>query len=480
VKRSIIWRTILFFGIVALCVFFLYPTIRWYRLPVDERIEIGKVDVEEDPRLPHLEKLKGLVPQGYEILLQRREERKIRRDSLLEGVLRLGLDLQGGMHLVLKVEKGEEGRGGIDPVDVVLEILRRRIDEFGVSEPSIYRQGEDRIIVQLPGLKDPERAIEMIGKTALLEFKIVENDKLAPIIEKAEELGLEVPEGLYLVRKEPELTGEYIQEARVGYDIDGMPCVNLTLDREGARLFEETTSKNIMGRLAIVLDGEVVSAPEIRERISGGRAEISGGFTFDEARDLAIVLRQGALPSPVEIIWQRQIGPSLGQDSIKSGVKAGIVGILLVISFMVVRYKFSGLVANLALFFNILILLSLLAAFGAALTLPGIAGIVLIVGMSVDANVIIFERIKEELRAGKRLSTSVDKGYKRAFFTIFDANLTTIIAAIVLLYFGTGPIRGFATTLIIGIVASMFTAIFATRIIFDLIVSRQKREGLSI
>lgn len=469
---------ILFLSVVVLSIFFLYPTIRWYRLPLSERVKRTEVKME-DKSSPMLEDLKKLVPSGYELLLQRKEK-KHHKDPLLEGVLRLGLDLQGGMHLILKVKRGQEEGGGIDPVDVVMEIIRRRIDEFGISEPSIYRQGDDYIVVQLPGIKDPERAIDLIGKTALLEFKLVDNEGLSSILRKASELGLKIPNGLYLVKKEPELTGKYIQDARVGYDEYNMPCVNLVLTSEGARLFEETTSRNIHRELAIVLDGEVVSAPTIQERISGGSAMISGRFTFDEARDLAIVLRQGALPSPVEIISQRQIGPSLGQDSINKGIKAGIVGILLVITFMMVRYKLSGLLANLALFFNILILLGVLAGFGGVLTMPGMAGIVLIMGMSVDANVIIFERIKEELRRGKRLFTSVDVGYRRAFLTILDANLTTMIAALALLYFGTGPIRGFATTLIIGILVSMFTAIFATRIAFDLITTRQKIERLSI
>jgi preprotein translocase subunit SecD len=370
------------------------------------------------------------------------------------------------------------------------------VDQFGVSEPEIIPQGNNRILIQLPGIKDPKRAINLIGKTALLEFKLVDEEHsldealknhmppggsiIAYGYRKNETMGArsKIP---YLLKAKTLLTGDSLKDARVSISNRfGEPYVALEFNSQGAKDFERITAENVKNRLAIVLDGTVHSAPVIQERISGGRAQITGTFTMDEARDLAIVLRAGALPAPVRILEQRTVGPSLGQDSIDKGFMSIIVGGILVILFMVLYYRYSGLVANTALILNIILILGALAAFKATLTLPGIAGIVLVIGMAVDANVLIFERIREELRLGKSPRAAIAGGYSKAFLTIVDANVTTLIAAIVLFQFGTGPVKGFAVTLTIGIICSMFTAIFVTRIIFDYYLWHKKIQMISI
>ncbi len=378
-----------------------------------------------------------------------------------------------------------------------LETIRNRIDQFGVREPTLQRQGERRIIIQLPGVEDPSRAKALIGKTALLEFKMVDRGADP---EEAHKTGA-APEGLQLlyqvtrdtatgeiirrtpvvVKREAALTGDNLTDARVeiGSRLNE-PYVAISFDSVGAQAFERLTGANVGRRLAIILDGVVYSAPTIQERIPGGRAQITGRFTIEEARDLAIALRAGALPAPVEVLEERNVGPSLGADSVRQGVFSIIVGFLLVLSFMVIYYKLSGGVAVLALLLNLLLLMGALGFFEATLTLPGIAGVVLTVGMAVDANVLIFERIREELRLGKTIRSAIDAGYGKAFVTILDANITTLIAALVLLQFGTGPIKGFAITLSIGIIASMFTAIFVTRFVYDFVLSRHDVRSLSI
>ena len=380
-------------------------------------------------------------------------------------------------------------------VEQSLETIRNRIDQFGVSEPEIIPEGNDRIIVQLPGVKDTARAKNLIGKTALLEFKLLDEEHSIDDAMKGN-----VPDGSavmygygqggeagrkagvpYLVKTKTLLTGESLESAQVKIsDRFGEPYVSLKFNDQGARDFERITEENVKKRLAIVLDGTVHSAPVIQERIAGGQAQITGSFTMDEAKDLAIVLRAGALPAPVSILEERTVGPSLGQDSIDKGVWSTIIGTLLVLLFMVVYYKWSGLVANGALVLNMIILLGVLAAFRATLTLPGIAGIVLTIGMAVDANVLIFERIREELRAGKTPRAAIDAGYSKAFITILDSNVTTLIAALFLFQFGTGPVKGFAVTLSIGLVASMFTAIYVTRIVFDYFIFNRKIQKLSV
>ena len=378
-----------------------------------------------------------------------------------------------------------------------LETIRNRIDQFGVREPTLQRQGERRIIIQLPGVEDPARAKSLIGKTALLEFKMVDNEAS---VARAQESG-RAPEGLellyeisrdhrtgevtdrapLLVKKEAALTGDNLTDARVEIgDRFNQSYVSIAFDSVGADSFDRLTAANVGRRLAIVLDGVVYSAPVIQERISQGRAQITGSFTLEEATDLAIALRAGALPAPVEVLEERNVGPSLGADSVRQGLVSIIVGFILVLIFMAVYYKLSGAVAIMALLFNLLILMGALGFFGATLTLPGIAGIVLTVGMAVDANVLIFERIREELRLGKTIRSAVDSGYGKAFLTILDANVTTLIAALVLLQFGTGPIKGFAVTLSIGIAASMFTAIFVTRFVYDCFLFRTDVRSLSI
>jgi preprotein translocase subunit SecD len=380
-------------------------------------------------------------------------------------------------------------------VEHSLETIRNRVDQFGIAEPEIIPEGDNRILIQLPGIKDPERAKNLIGKTALLEFKIVDDENSLD-----EALRGNIPEGNiiayglrsdrstgqkgsvpYLLKNKALLTGASLETAKVQIsDRYGEPNVSIKFNSQGAADFDRITGDNVRKRLAIVLDGVVHSAPVIQERISGGQAQITGNFTMEEARDLAIVLRAGALPAPVNILEERTVGPSLGSDSIKQGIMATIIGSLLVILFMVIYYRLSGFIADLALIINIVLVLGILAAFKGTLTLPGIAGLLLTVGMAVDANVLIFERIREELRAGKTIRLSLDTGYKRAFITIIDTHITGIISAIFLIIFGTGPIKGFAVTLIIGLLASLFTAVFVTRIVFDYFTWNFNIKKLSI
>lgn len=376
-----------------------------------------------------------------------------------------------------------------------LETIRNRVDQFGVSEPDIRPQSGDRILVQLPGIKDPQRAVAVIGKTAQLEFKLVDESvhhedvaqgkipagsKIYPMKRFDQETG-KVQQTNIVLKDRTLLTGEYITDARVRIDQQyNQPYVGLEFDPQGARIFERITGEHVKERLAIVLDGVVYSAPVIQEKISGGKASITGSFTMDEARDLAIVLRAGALPAPVKILEERTVGPSLGQDSIKKGIIAALIGGCAVFVFMAFYYRFAGIIADIALVMNIFLILATLAAFQATLTLPGIAGIILTIGMAVDANVLIFERIREELRLGKTPRAAIDAGYSRATVTIIDSNVTTLIAAVVLFQFGTGPVKGFAVTLSIGILSSMFTAIIVSRMIFDYWLMRRKVTELSI
>jgi len=403
----------------------------------------------------------------------------------LEKRINLGLDLQGGMHLVLKVDMDKvppEARGK-DVTGVALEVIRNRIDQFGVREPLIQRQGENHILVQLPGVTDRERALKLIGQTALLEFQLVsENQRL---VEQAKDG--HVPAGFRLAEDErgesflldtkDTLTGAILSGTDVQPGELGLPEVSFSLNKDGARAFGVLTGANINRRLAIVLDGKIQSAPVIQSRITDS-GRITGRFTREEAHDLAIVLRAGALPAPIAIEEERTVGPTLGRDSIRAGLMATAVGGVLIVLFMVGYYWFAGLVAVAALVLNLLLVLGALGYFGATLTLPGIAGMVLTLGMAVDANVLIYERIREELQAGRPLSLAIAAGYEKAFSAIVDSNLTTLIAAFFLYWFGTGPIRGFATTMGIGILASMFTAIFVTRIIFDVLLGTGSLKGL--
>ena len=518
------WRLSIIGATILLALFYLYPTYEFYYAP----------------------------PENLD-----------RRERVKQQAINLGLDLQGGIHLVLEVDQANlSDDEKTDVVARALEVIRNRIDQFGVSEPIIHREGDWRIVVELPGVQDIERAKGLIGKTARLEFKILESaEDRVGMIEKIDTylaaqapadstktddplLGQttddtpslsryvrsfgrdlvvledniltvrdildrpsvqkltppdaqflwgskveEMADGqlyrvLYYVKRRVEMTGEILSDASVttgqSFENAGQPIVNFTTTSQGVRLFGRVTGANVDERMAIILDNQVYSAPTIRSKISQGSGIIEGTGTLDEAKDLAIVLRAGALPADVYIVEDRTVGPSLGRDSVEQGKNAAAIGLAIVIVFMVIYYGFSGLVADFALVLNLVFVMAILAAFQGTLTLPGIAGIILTIGMAVDANVLILERIREELRSGKTVRAAIENGYARAVQTIVDANVTTIITAIVLYQYGTGPIKGFALTLMIGIVSSMFTAIFVTRTIYDAIVSRQINPSLNI
>ena len=522
-------KLVLIVALIAAAVYYLLPSVEFYSMTDAEREAIG---------LKAPEQLADLKKRS----------------------LNLGLDLQGGIHLVLEVKtEGMEQQEAQDAVAQAQEVIRNRVDQFGVAEPTIQRQGDNRIIIELPGVQDVQRAKDLVGQTALLEFQLLEPSEdrtrliqridqvLAPEEEEEEEEEdlllsstaesaplssmlslagedltvsgrdlqriknlLNTPEAqelipadvefifsskpagaegnefyfLYLVRKKPEMTGHMIQDAfvSIGQVVEymGQPIVNFSTTDEGVRLFSRITGSHIGERMAIVLDESVYSAPVIQSKISEGRGIITGSGTQEEAKDLAIVLRAGALPAEVEIIEDRTVGPSLGRDSIEQGKTAAIYSMVLIAIFMVLYYRVVGLIADFALLLNMFFIMAVLAGFHATLTLPGIAGIILTIGMAVDANVLIFERIREELRSGKTVRAAIDSGFGHALSAIIDANVTTFLVGIVLYQFGTGPIRGFALTLCIGIVSSLFTAFFVTRTIFDLITRKSQQSTLSI
>ncbi len=496
--------------------------------------------------------------------------------------LKLGLDLQGGSQIDLYVDLTNVAQKDKESaVKTALEVIRNRVDYFGVAEPSIQQVGENKIVIQLPGLKDSERAKDLIGKTALLEFKLLAADEETKrIVDRLDEylfknldkyadfqdlksvdspkdpllktkkdslatdsLGISekdkyftsiinsgtdpftvsqsfkedfkklladttftnnIPSGyqillgkedqqnpngdipVYILYNRTELEGKYLSEAlvRISSDSDfknaNKPYISLKFNREGARIFERVTGANINRRLAIVLDNTVYVAPNIADKIRGGEAQITGNFTLEECNDLVIVLKAGNLPAPVNIGKTTSIGPSLGADSIQSGLMAGLLGALLVVLFIIIYYQLSGIIATVALALNIGFIFAALTFFNATLTLPGIAGIILTIGMAVDANVLIFERIREELKNGKTVRNAIDNGFARATVTILDSNITTLITAAVLYQFGTGAIRGFAVTLSIGILSSMFTAIIVSNAIFDNFLTNKNRDKLSI
>ncbi len=358
-----------------------------------------------------------------------------------------------------------------------IEIVRKRIDDLGTKEPSILQRGEKRILVELPGIKDPERIKTLLGKTAKLHFRLVSDkdnefgfDKL--ISEDGEEL---------IINKRIVFSGENLIDAQPRLDNQSnQPVVTFKLDRLGGQRFAKATKSNIGKRLAIVLDDNVISAPQIREAITGGSGIISGNFTFQEATDLALLLRSGALPTPLNIVEERTVGPDLGQDSINSGTISLIIGFFLVIAFMLFKYKYFGLIANFSLIANLLMLVGLLTVLEATLTLPGIAGIILTVGMAVDSNVLIFERIREELKTEKSIIHAFDMGYKRAKVTVLDANITTLIAAVILFIFGSGPVKGFAVTLGIGILTTLYSAYFIARHLTSWVVLKNKDGKINL
>ena len=355
----------------------------------------------------------------------------------LAGSIKQGLDLQGGTHVVLQAVDTPELKVDDDAVNRSVKIIERRVNELGLTEPVIQRQGKDRIIVELPGVKDPEKAIAMLGRTAMLQFKDM-NGKVV-------------------------LTGKDLKDARAQVSQGNQAVVGLEFSEEGGKKFGELTARNIGKQIAIELDGEVLTAPVVQEAITGGRAQISGSRTVEEAEHLAILLRSGSLPVKIEVMENRTVGPTLGQDSKDKSVKAFSIGIIGVFVFMLLFYRLSGLVADIALLLYVMLLLLVMRYLGATLTLPGIAGIILSIGMAVDANVLIFERFKEEIKKGKTLRSAMDAGFGRAIVTILDSNVTTLMAAAVLFYLGTGPIKGFAVTLALGTLLSMFTAVTITK-----------------
>jgi len=521
------WKLIILVILLGLSAYALYPTVRYYSMSEAERAALPK------------EKLDGL-----------------RNDAL-----NLGLDLQGGMHLVLELDRsGLQPSEVRDALDRAIQILRNRVDRFGVAEPTIQPQGEDRIVVELPGLLERERALNLIGQTALLEFKLVkEQNEVTRTIERMDRAIAEKQSGaspadteaveflhplvdlqpfypempfggaffeetdvaladtllatvradsilpidtelvwgsetesyqgrigrvLYALERKAQMTGAGVSNAvrRIGLDParPNAAGVSFTLNPDGARRFRGVTGSNVGRKLAIVLDNRVVSAPQIASRIPQGRGQITGNFTDEEAKDLAIVLQAGALPAPIRIIQEMTVGPSLGQDSIHKGFLAAAIGAAFVVVFMVGYYRASGLIAVFALILNMLFLFAALAGMRATLTMPGIAGLALTVGMAVDANVLIFERIREEMRAGKKVRSAIDAGYHRAFSAIFDSNVTTMITAGVLWWIASGPVQGFATTLFIGILANLYTAVLVTRMVYDMITTRKDLESLSI
>lgn len=457
----------------------LKETLRQERIPFSSVKKVNSWDVQvQVPGTSKQEELKKLLDKDFPSLEWHRAETTGEGSSIL-----------------LTLRNSEVKNIRKLAIDQALETIRNRIDQFGVSEPDIRPEGDDRILVQLPGIKDPQRAVSVIGKTALLEFRLVAEDVTPEQIKEGKlPAGVKVfsmksfdantgrtVESEIALKDRTLMTGEYITNAQVRIDPQyNTPYVALEFNPQGARLFERISEANVKRRLAIVLDGMVYSAPVIQEKIGGGRASITGSFSMEEARDLAIVLRAGALPAPVVVLEERTVGPSLGQDSIRKGFMASLIGGIAVVIFMIIYYNFAGVIADAALVLNVLLIMAGLAALGATLTLPGIAGIALTIGMAVDANVLIYERIREELRLGKTPRAAVETGYDRATLTILDANVTTLIAAIVLFQFGTGPVRGFAVTLTIGLIANLFTAIIVTRVIFDYLLLQRRMRTLSI
>ena len=364
--------------------------------------------------------------------------------SPLSNSIKQGLDLQGGTHVVLQAVDTPELKVDDDAVNRSVKVIERRVNELGLTEPVIQRQGKDRIIVELPGVKDPEKAIAMLGRTAMLQFK----DESGKVV----------------------LTGSDLKDAKAQVSQGNQAVVGLEFSDEGGKKFADLTARNVGKKIAIELDGEVLTAPVVQEAITGGHAQISGSRNVEEAEHLAILLRSGSLPVKIEVLENRTVGPTLGQDSKDKSIKAFSIRIIGVFVFMLLFYRLAGVVADIALLLYVMLLLLVMRYLGATLTLPGIAGIILSVGMAVDANVLIFERFKEEVKRGKTLRSAMDSGFSRAIVTILDSNLTTIMAAAVLFYLGTGPIKGFAVTLALGTLLSMFTAVTVTKFLLRFLI----------
>jgi preprotein translocase subunit SecD len=395
------------------------------------------------------------------------------------GLIRVGAEssAEGGKKLRYELNQKRVIEIKKESVEQSIEVVRRRVDQFGVAEPTIQRSGEERILVQLPDVTDISSVRQTIGKLAKLEFRmVVESGSTSGSVEKKRKLG-----GVIRVEDQARLTGREIKAARIEIDPQTHEiAVNLQFNATGSELFDRITAENVGKRFAIILDDLVYSDPVIRERISQGSASISGGFTKEEAHQLAVVLRSGALPAPLEVGEQRIVGASLGEDSIKSGVMAALVGTALVVVFMFVYYRRSGLQAIACTVVNLLLLLACLSLFGATLTLPGIGGLALTIGMAVDSNIIIFERIRDELRSGSSIAAAIEAGFHKAHWTILDANLTTLLAGIILYTFGTGPIRGFAVTLSLGVVTTVFAALYISKLAYEVVDMTDKDGKLSI
>ncbi len=522
--KNFSWKLILVFGVIVAAIVYVLPTFQPGLWPHNQ-INLG-LDLQGGMHLVlEVDTVKAVEGQVERISQEVRDQLKkerIRKVSLdrIEGTkiaatindpqildkfnellkenfdfLKRSTKTENGVTTVI-MELTEEESDQIEKlaVDQALETIRNRIDQFGVAEPDIRRQGERRMLIQLPGIKDTDRAKDLIGRTALLEFKLVDDDQdvnaaVQGNVPAGREVLYRVDENAetgktskvpFLLKKRTLLTGASLTNARVDFDQFNIPFVSINFDKKGARVFERITGENVNKRLAIVLDDTVASAPVIQEKIAGGQARITGNFTLEEAKDLSIALRAGALPAPVNILEERTVGPSLGADSIQKGLISMCIGGILVVLFMIVYYKGAGVIADVALILNIILIAGGLAAFKATLTLPGIAGIILTIGMAVDANVIIFERIREELTLGRTPRAAIDAGFNRATLTILDANVTTLIAAVVLFQFGTGAIKGFAVTLSLGVLASLFTALVLSRLVFDYILMGRKIKTLSI
>ncbi|MBE0496225.1 MAG: protein translocase subunit SecD [Campylobacterales bacterium] len=419
-------------------------------------------------------------------LLDPDEEKKL--DAMLAEIS--GLVVQKtGLNYVIRLSEEEKEKTIEYAINQAVETIRNRLDQFGLAEPSVARQGEENILVELPGIKtaeDEQRARELIAKAAHLQLMAVDSRRQDQVYTMTEAEAASYGNVIFpdarntqqkhLVQAIPILDGSMLTDARVAFDQNNQPVINFSLNSQGAKIFGDFTGKNVGNYLAIVLDDKVYSAPVIRERIGGGSGQISGAFSIQEAHDLAIALRSGALLAPVKLLEKRSIGPSLGADSVNASLAALVLGFVAVVIFMVVYYGLVGVIANVALISNLFIIISVMALFGATLTLPGMAGIVLTVGMAVDANVIINERIRELLRSGVSIRKAIEQGYANALSAILDANITTLIAAVVLYSYGTGPVKGFAVTISIGILASMLTAILGTHGVYDLLMNRIERS----
>ena len=431
-----------------------------------------RTEALEDAARPELRSAKvgyrriGVIPNGVRVTL-----REVGDADAVRDILR---DLEDGLDVTIDGDKVEAvytedylKQLQDQVIGQSIEIVRRRIDETGTNEPVIQRQGDDRILVQLPGVDDPQRIKDLLGTTAKMTFHLVDQDAGYDARSTGSTIVLpfvEEPTRTLALKRRPELSGDTLTHAQYAQDQNGQAAVSFRFNNVGAKKFCDLSRENVGRLFAIVLDSEIISAPVIREPICGGNGQISGNFSIKEASDLALLLRAGALPAPLTILEERTVGPSLGADSVEAGKIASIIGLVAVLVFMAIMYGLFGLFASIALFVNVALIFALLSGPQATLTLPGIAGIVLTIGMAVDANVLIFERIREEMRNGRSAIASIDAGYSRAMATIIDSNLTTLIAAIILFSFGTGPIKGFAVTLAIGIITSFFSAIVVTRL----------------